>query len=322
MARRPTKPCSAPPRETLSSPGLLPLVAAFVAVVDAGGFTAAARRTGLDKTLISRRVRALEEALERQLVNRTTRQIHITEAGRALYDRVSGPLGDVFGALEHSAKSDRIRGTVRVATAPALAAEIWGPILAKLAQNHPELQVEVRATETLVNLVEQGFDLAVRMGRLPDSTLVARKLASWRHVLCAAPAWIERHPEVRSPADLVDHWVLYTDVPMAASWRFSRGEDGVEIRVAARHRTDNGQMLLAMLRQGMGVSAIAPFQLEKAFAEGELVRCLPAWRVDHDHGLYAVVPHATYTPARVEVVRQSVAERVRSLEARWRELSD
>ena len=154
--------------EPLSSPALLPLLSAFVAVVDAGGYTAAARRTGLDKTLLSRRVRALEEALERRLLNRTTRQLHVTEAGQALYDRASSPLGDVVDALARVAASDRVRGLVRVATAPSLSAEVFGPVLAGLTKSHPDLQLEVRATETLVNLVEQGFDLAIRMGRMPD----------------------------------------------------------------------------------------------------------------------------------------------------------
>lgn len=311
-----------PAADALASPALLPLVAAFVAVVDAGSYTAAARRTGLDKTLLSRRIRALEEALERRLLNRTTRTIHVTEAGRALYDRATGPLSDVFDAIGHVAASDRIRGKVRVATAPALSEEVWGPVLAELAREHPELEVEVRATETLVNMVEQGFDLAIRMGRLPDSSLVARKLATWRHVLCASPSWVERHPNIRTPADLAEHWVLYTDVPMATSWRFERADEGLLVRVGERYRTDNGQVMVTMLRQGLGVSALSPFQVIAPIERGELVRCLPEWRVDHQHGIYAVVPHAAYTPARIALVRETVARRVSEREAAWRKLTE
>ncbi|MDH5671050.1 MAG: LysR family transcriptional regulator [Myxococcales bacterium] len=308
--------------DPLASPSHLPLLAAFVAVVDSGSFTAAARRTGVDKALLSRRVRALEQALELRLLNRTTRTIYVTDVGRALYDRSAPPRAEVFSALEQAAASDKIGGTVPVATAPALSEEVWGPVLVELAWKYPQLEVEPRATETLVSLVEQGFDVAIRMGRLPDSSTVARKLACWRHVLCAAPSWVQAHPEVRSPADLVEHWILYTDVPMASSWRFERGDQGLQVKVASRMRTDNGEVMLAMLRQGMGISALAPFQVADLIARGELVRCLPDWRVGHQHGVYVVLPHASHTSARVEVVAQAVARRVSERELSWRRLGD
>lgn len=308
--------------DAIASPNILPQLAAFVSVVDAGSFTGAARRTGVDKTLLSRRVQSLEAALQVRLLNRTTRRIHVTEAGKALYERVSAPLGEVAEGLARATRSDVVRGLVRVATVPSLGPCLWGPVLQELMADHPELQVEIRGTETMVNLVEQGFDLAVRVGSMPDSSLIARRLCTWRHILVASPKWVEEHPEVVSPADLVEHWVLYDDVPNANRWRFERDDEAVEIRVESRLRTDNSEIQLGAVLAGLGVSATAPINLEGYLARGELVRILPEWRVVHQHGVYSVTPHRNYTPGRVEVVRDTCARHLEGLSARWRVLSD
>lgn len=308
--------------EVAASPTLLPQLAAFVAVVSAGSFTAAARRSGIDKTLLSRRVRALEEALQVRLLNRTTRRLHVTQAGQALYDRVSEPLSQVADGLARATRSDMVAGQVRVATFPALGKSLWGPVLNELLASHPHLSIDVRATETLVNLVEQGFDVAIRAGNMPDSSFVARRLVTWRHILVASPAWVAAHPEVHSPIDLVDHWVLYTDVPQANQWRFERGDEGVEIRVRSRLTVDNGDVQLGAVVAGIGVTSTAPFTVEPYLARGELVRLLPTWRVVHCHGIYAVTPHRTHTPARVQVVRDAIAGRLEQLALRWSELTD
>lgn len=308
--------------DAILSPNMLPQLAAFVSVVSAGGFTAASRRSGVDKTLLSRRVRALEAALQVQLLHRTTRRLHVTEAGRALFDRVSAPLDDVADGLARANRSDRVAGVVRVATLPALGACLWGPVLDELMQDHPELRVEIRATETMVNLVEQGFDLAIRVGSMPDSSLIARRLCRWRYVLVASPRWVDAHPELEGPGDLLEHWLLYDDVPNASRWRFERGDEGVEVEVQSRLATDNSEILLGAVLAGLGVSAGAPFQVAEYLRRGELVRLLPEWRVVHQHGVFAVTPHRSYTPGRVEVVRDTVARHLARLEAQWRELSE
>lgn len=306
----------------IASPNLLPQLAAFVAVVEAGSFTGAARRTGVDKTLLSRRVQSLEAALQVRLLNRTTRRIHVTEAGKALFDRVRSPLGEVADGLVRAMRGDQARGLIRVGTVPSLGPSLWGPVLEELMHTHPDLEVEIRATETMVNLVEAGYDLAIRMGSLPDSSHIAKRLATWRHILVASPAWARRHPEVSSPADLVGHWILYDDVPMANQWRFERGEEGIEIRVESRIRTDNSEIQLGAVLAGIGVTATAPAHLEGHLRRGELVRLLPDWRVVHQHGIFAVTPHRDYTPTRVEVVRDTVARHVEGLAERWRELTE
>ncbi|TPV93529.1 MAG: LysR family transcriptional regulator [Myxococcales bacterium FL481] len=308
--------------DALAFPALLPQLAAFVAVVSAGSFTAAARRAGIDKTLLSRRVRSLEAALQVRLLNRTTRRLHVTQAGQALYERVSQPLSEVADGLARAARDDTVEGQVRVATFPALGQSLWGPALRELLDAHPLLALDVRATETLVNLVEQGFDVGIRAGKLPDSSFVARRLATWRHVLVASPGWADRHPEVRTPADLVSHWVLYTDVPMANQWRFERGDEGLEVRMHSRLTLDNGEVQLGSVLAGIGVTATAPYHVERYLERGDLVRLLPDWRVAHRHGIYAVTPHRTYTPARVQVVCDTVARHLERLSRRWASLSD
>jgi len=301
------------------STNLLPNLAAFLAVVEAGSFTKAAQRAGVDKTLLSRRVKALEAALEVRLLNRTTRSLHVTEAGRTLAEAAAEPLQESIHALQLAAAPDSIQGTVRVASIPETSAEIWGPVLVELARTHPELHIDMSASEVMVRLIEGGFDLAIRVGRMPDSSLVCRKLASWRYLLCASPEWVAAHPEVQSPAELAPHWVLYGDVPNANRWRFERGDEAVDVEMDSVFTTDNGMMQCSVMLAGMGVSALTPFSVMDALRSGALVRVLPEWRVSHVLGIYGVTPHRAYLPARVEVVLDAVKRRIKSQEAVWRE---
>lgn len=301
---------------------LLPHVAALIAVVEAGSFTAAGRRAGVDKTQLSRRVKALEDALETRMLQRTTRRLHVTPAGQALIDAVGEPLADVVDALQLAGEPGRVRGRVRIASPPFLARDLWVPVIGQLRSEYPELRPVIRASEVMVDLVEGGFDLAVRVGHMPDSSHVARRLATWRYVLVASPDWVAAHPEVQHPADLAGHWVLYGTVPNAGRWRFERGDEGVEVHMDPDLDFDNAEMIVEALRAGLGVTAAVPFAVERLLESGELVRVLPDWRVGHTLGIFGVTAHRSYLPARVQVVLDAVRERLREREIAWRGWSD
>ncbi len=300
----------------------LPHLAAFLAVVEAGSFTAAGRRAGVDKTQLSRRVSALEDGLQVRLLNRTTRRMHLTEAGRALLDASTSPVLEVLQALQLAASPDHVQGTVRVASIPETAVEIWAPVVKDLARSHPAIHLDITAGETMVSVVDSGVDLAVRIGHMPDSSLIMRRLASWRYVLVASPTWVAAHPEVQAPEDLVPHWVLYGDVTRADRWRFERDGSKTEVTLDSVFTTDSGLLQRAALVAGVGVSAMAPFAVGEALRSGMLVRVLPQWRVAHTLGIFGVTPHRAYVPARVEVVLNAVRAQVRRREPLWEALTD
>ncbi len=294
---------------------------AFVAVVNAGSFTLAARRTHSDKSLLSRRVRALEQTLGVRLLNRTTRTLHVTDAGQALYSAVVDPLERVAEALVEVADVDRLEGVVRMSTIPQLSREVVVPVVAGLRRDHPQVQVHVQAREQIVDMVGRGLDVALRTGNLPDSNLVARRLAEWSYVLCAAPQWVEQHrPE--HPEQLVRHWVLYDDLPRADQWVLQSGEQRLELRVGAVLQADNGAVVREAVLAGLGVSGFPPFVAQDLINRGDLVRVLPQWRISGRHGVYAVYPHRGMLSRRVQVLLDRIAERLALVQPGWDALTD
>lgn len=305
----------------MESTNLLPNLASFLAVVAEGSFTRAAKRSGVDKTVLSRRVKRLEESLQVRLLNRTTRSVHVTEAGRALFERAAGPLGDVLLALGEANDADAARGTVRVATIAPLDA-VWAEVLTTLRAEHPDLLVELSTADSLVSLVDEGFDVAVRTGFLPDSTLVARKLATWRYVLCGAPAWVDRHGDPADPSAVAGHWALYVGIPNADRWRFERGDVGMELQVRPAVAANNSFVLKSAVLQGIAVTAFPPYMVADELATGRLVRLCPDWRVAHAIPIWGVLPHRSFVPARVEAVLSAMRAALRRREPRWTALSD
>lgn len=300
----------------VESTNLLPQVASFVAVVRAGSFTRAATQTGVDKSVLSRRVKALERALQVRLLHRTTRSLRVTEAGQRLLERAAEPLVQLGAAVAELQDSDAVYGRVRVAGIAGMAG-LWAQVLRQLRAAHPDLRVELSTSDSLVSLVDEGFDVAVRTGFLPDSTLVARRLATWRYVLVAAPEWVAAHPEVASPADLVPHWLLYGDVPNADRWRLERGDAGVDLVVQPLFVADNAFVLREAALAGLGVCPMLPFLVEPDLAAGRLVRVLPDWRVGHVIPIWGVLPHRSYVPAKVQAVLGAMEAVLQAHAPRW-----
>jgi DNA-binding transcriptional LysR family regulator len=231
------------------------------------------------------------------------------------------PLAQVLAELETTAAPDKIQGEVRVSTFPELAGT-WGVIAAELQVQHPELVLSLAASYEDSGLVDAGFDLRMTGGDLSDSSMIASKLASWRHVLVASPEWVRNHPRVREPTDLATHWVLFGGIPFANRWVFERGAKSVTVHMGSAMVCTDGGLVRTALYEGVGVTAAPPFFVQRDIEDGRLVRVLPQWRTAHVHPLWAVRPHRHLVPPRVQAVIDMAEQVVRAAAPGWALLAD
>jgi DNA-binding transcriptional LysR family regulator len=283
-------------------------IRAFVEVADSGGFARAARRLGLSKSIVSRRVTRLETELGARLLARTTRGISPTEAGLEFQARGKRILAELDAAREAVAHGGEAAvGQLRI-SAPVSFVEHLSPVLAELAARHPKLSVDAAYADRYVDLVSERFDAAVRIGTLEDSSLIARRLAPIRKGLLASPAYLDRRGRPRTPADLNDHdALLYTGAREVESWRFRSGKRWVAVTPAARFRADNGEALLQAAAAGLGIAAVPTFLMAPWLESGRLE---PVLR-DHpmpEGGLYLVRPPGP-VPGKVRALTDILVER-------------
>ena len=273
----------------------------FVAVAEAGGFTAAAGQLDLTVTTVSRRVKALENELGVRLFNRTTRRLGLTEAGAHYLAQVKPLLANLAAAeaeLAESATSPR--GVLRVSAALSFSVRLLGPCLARFAQAHPDLEVRFEACDDLVDLVDEGWDVALRIGYPADSSLVARPLLPIPRHVVAAPVYLERHGTPRDPDDLQAHACLrYALVPASEEWQFARHDGPVRLG-NCRFASNNGDVLCTAAEAGLGLAHLPAFIVADALATGRLQRVLEAFEPP-PYTLYALYPSRHFVPAKVRL---------------------
>jgi DNA-binding transcriptional LysR family regulator len=273
---------------------------AFVRVVDRGGFSAAGRRLNMSTTMVSNHVQALEDRLGVRLLNRTTRKVSLTEVGRTYYDRCVQILADIeqaddiAGAL-HSTPRGTLRVYTHTHTVPYVA-----PVVAEFLKTYPEVRVDLSMGERTVDMIDEGFDVAVRMIRPPDSSLIVRSLATWRHVLCCSHDYIERHGAVHELAQLSERdCVRHVNYPYQDEWRFiDRTGAPASVKVSGRFTTNSGEALRMAALQGAGICLAAGFLVHGDLEAGRLVRLLPEYR-PVELSLNAVYPHRHHLSAKV-----------------------
>ncbi len=272
----------------------------FLAVADAGSFVRAAERLGIAKSIASKQVAALEEHLGARLLNRTTRSLSLTEVGSAYADRARELLADV-DALEASVGDHvvRPRGLLRVAAPVSFGITHLGAALADYTHEYPDVRVDLALDDRIVDIVEEGFDLAIRIAPRLDTSLVARRLATTRGVLCASPAYLARRGSPRRPEDLHGHECLgYTYSSTGDEWRMEGPAGAVSMRLDFRIRANNGDALVAAAVAGAGLLLEPGFIVEPYVRAGKLVRLLPRWRFT-EYGIHAVYPHRKHLSAKV-----------------------
>ena len=273
---------------------------AFVQVVDNGGFSAAGRKLNMSTTMVSNHIQALEERLGVRLLNRTTRKVSLTEVGRAYYDRATQILTDLEQADDiASAQQSTPRGTLRIHTATHMVPLI-APVVVQFLASYPEVKVDLRLGEANVDLIEEGFDVALRMTPPPDSSLIVRKLATWRHVLCCSHGYLEKHGRPEQLAELAGHnCIRHVMYPFGDDWQFmDRKGTPASTRVAGRLVTNSAETLRIAALQGVGICLAAGFLVHDDLEAGRLVRLLPEYR-PVELSMNAVYPHRHHLSAKV-----------------------
>lgn len=281
---------------------------AFVHVVENGGFSAAARRLNMSTTMVSNHVQALEDRLGVRLLNRTTRKVSLTEIGKAYYGRSIQILADLEQADDIASELQSVpRGTLRIHVATHMVPFV-APVVAKLLSTYPELKVDLRMGEADVDLIEEGYDVALRMTPPPDSSLIVRSLATWRHVLCCSHDYIEKHGKVQKLDELAGHNCgRHLNYPFGDEWRFlDRKGTPASVRISGSFVTNSGEALRKVALEGAAVCLTAGFLIQDDLEAGRLVRLLPEYRTV-ELSMNAVYPHRHHLSAKVRTFIDLIA---------------
>lgn len=283
----------------------------FAQVVETGSFAKAADRLGLSTSAASRHVAELEGHLQTRLLNRTTRRVSLTESGRAFYERAVQLLGDLAEAEQEASSAAVVpRGTIRLTTAINFGVRHIAPAIAEFMGRHPEVRFDVSLSDRVVDLVEEGFDLAIRIGSPGGDNLVARKLGETRLVPCASPDYLAKHGAPKTPEELERHNCLtYEYVSPRHVWRF-RDRSGAErsVRVAGRLHSNNGDLLAEAAAQGAGIVFEPAFIVGPEVRAGRLVPLLQEF-VPAPVPIYALYPSRKHLSAKVRGFVEFLVER-------------
>jgi DNA-binding transcriptional LysR family regulator len=291
----------------------------FVAVLDEGSFAGAARRQGISSGQASKLVSKLEADLGVQLIKRTTRALSVTEVGQAYYERVKA-LIEEFDALDASVRnaSGAPSGRLRVTAPMSFGTLRLVPLLMDFAHAFPEIQLDVSFSDRTANLVDEGFDLAVRIGKPSDSSLIARKLCDARIVVVAAPDYLAERGAPASPPDLADHdCIIDSNFPDPSRWRFAQPErkDAITVPVSARLRFSSAEACLAAAVRGYGVACVPSFVAGPSIRDGHVRQLLADWE-DAPRAVHALYPPARHLASKVRVLVDFLANSFRG-EPEW-----
>ncbi|HEU5135406.1 MAG TPA: LysR family transcriptional regulator [Steroidobacteraceae bacterium] len=278
----------------------------FVAVADAGGVSGAARRLGLPKSIVSRRLARLESELNTQLLTRTTRGAALTEAGATFREHAARVVAELEAARDSLSPEGELRGLLRIAAPLSFGASHLAPLVAEFASQHPQLQITTSYGDRFVDLVAEGFDVAIRLGWLPDSTLVARRIGPVTGRLVATPDYIAKHGAPATLDDIARHPALMQGTEI---WRVRDGDQIVALHPQGRFKADNGQALVAAVLAGLGIAMLPDFLIDEHIASGALITLLPQYPMP-EAGLYVVRPPGDHPSRKVRVFTDMLVERL------------
>ena len=284
----------------------------FVSVVEAGSISAAAERLNLAKSAVSRRLAELEAHLGASLITRTTRRLNLTDSGRAYYARCVAILADLDEAESVVSQAHgALKGNLKVALPLSFGLLHLSPLIQEFMTRHPELRFELDFNDRQIDLMQEGFDLAIRIATLEDSSLIAHRLAPIRHVLCASLAYLDKHGAPAAAADLVSHaGLVYSNLRDPGLWNY-RSPDGQpgQIRIPVRLAASSGEFLMRAAIAGEGLLLLPTFYVHAALGSGQLVRVL----ADHhwpELSAYAVYPPTRHLSNRVRALIDFLVERL------------
>lgn len=288
----------------------------FAAVVDAGSFVAAADALTMSKAAVSRYVSELEQRLGVRLLHRTTRRLSLTQEGEVFLARCRDILASIEASeAELSSRTDIATGMLKLSVPVSFGVQHLAPLWSEFLEAHPRVSLDVQLADRVIDLVDEGIDLAVRIARLPDSSLVSRKLASTRLVLCASPAYLKRRGTPKHPSELVEHEVLgYSLLSAGDQWPFVGPDGPLTVKVHPRIWTNNGDTCVAAALRGTGIQLQPTFLVARELASGDLVELLPQYR-SIELGIYAVYPTRKFLLPKVRALVEYLS--VRLAEADW-----
>jgi len=276
-------------------------MAAFVRVVDSKGFSAASAGLGLTPSAVSKLVTRLETRLGVRLLQRTTRALNLTAEGEVFYAAARRILAEI-ATLENqiSGQGSTPQGLLRVTTSLAFSTHQLTPVLPEFLARYPQVRLELLPTDRVVDMVEEGMDVALRIGRLADTSFMARKIGEDRRLLCAAPSYLARHGTPSRPEDLARHdCILSRERAALNRWQFRI--DGVirTIDVTGRLAVDEGELQMQLALQGLGIVRLTRLTVAQAVRSGALVPVLGEFSADDPVGIHAVYPHRRHLAPRV-----------------------
>ena len=285
---------------------------AFVAVVDAGSFVKAAEALGMSKAAVSRYLGELESRLGVRLLHRTTRKLSMTEEGEVFHTRCKGLLDLVDEAeAEITAHAGEAVGQLKVNVPVSFGLMYLAPLWADFMSLHPKVTLDVTLSDRMVDLVDEGYDLAVRIARLPSSSLIGRKLSSTRMILCASPTYLREHGIPAHPSEIASHAVLtYTLLSTGDSWEFEGPQGRVTVIVTPRMRANSGETCCAAALKHQGIVLQPTFLVAADLKSGALVEILPQYR-SIELGIYAVYPTRKHVTPKVRLLIDFLVEAFR-----------
>lgn len=282
----------------------------FRKVLEQGSFSGAARQLGLSKAAVSKQVSELESFLGATLIHRTTRRLHPTDAGQAYFDSIVAVLDDLEtadAAVRHLQSEPS--GTLRLSVPTAFGQLCISAMLAELTKRYPKLTVVAEATDRLVDLVEEGFDAAIRISpALPDSTLIARRIRKIPMLTVAAPSYLKAHGTPQKPEDLARHnCFIYTLSPRPFDWVFKTGSGSRSVKVKGNIQSNHGSLMLEPLRAGLGIARLPEFLLSADLESGALVSVLGKFAED-TLNLFAVYPPSRHSSPKIRALVDLASE--------------
>jgi DNA-binding transcriptional LysR family regulator len=281
----------------------------FVAVVDANGFSAAGEKLGIAKSILSRRVSDLEKRLGVQLLQRTTRTLSLTDTGRHFYQRSISLLADLGDAEQMVSDAQcSLSGKIKLAVPLGIGTAQLARPIADFMLQHPDIEISIDLNDRQIDLISEGFDLAVRVGQLQDSSLIARKLARVNFAICASPEYLERYGEPKHPSELSQHQVtVYTNAPIGQQWFYEENGKRMNLRVKHRLSANNGELLANIASRGLAITAGPLFYLQGYIDSEALVPILTDYPRP-EAGMYAVYPPGKIVSRRVKMLSDSLLE--------------
>ena len=288
----------------------------FSSVVEAGSFVGASNSLEMSKPAVSRYVADLETRLGVRLLHRTTRKLSLTEEGEVFYSRCKELLANIEEAeAEISSRSGQATGLLKVSAPVSFGLLHLAPLWAEFMARHSSVMLDVTLADRMVDLVEEGFDLAVRVARLPSSSLISRKLSSTRIILCASPAYLKAHGTPRHPSELPHHTVVaYSLLTTGESWEFDGPDGRVAVKVEPRMRTNSGDTCRAVALRHQGLIIQPSFLVGEDLQSGALVEVMPEYR-SLEFGVYAVYPTRKHVLPKVRLLIDYLVEAFKA--KRW-----